>query len=105
MERSYKKDSVLECGTRSGRLSMTSGDTILKRLCGNIATDRFDWRKYCTPQPYFGHAICVTPLHCSYGQIGYTVNLPYSDMPTVEFDWELNKLTIDGVKWKNYLQN
>lgn len=85
---------------------MTTGDTILKRLCGNIAADRFDWRKYCTPQPYFGREICVTPLHCSYGQIGYTVHFPYSpDMPAVEFDWEMDELTIDGEKWKSYLQN
>lgn len=52
----------------------TTGTAILKRLCSNIAAGRFDWRKYCTPQPYFGREICVTPLHCSYGQIGYTVH-------------------------------
>ncbi|KAA5215693.1 hypothetical protein [Bacteroides finegoldii] len=52
---------------------MTTND-ILKRLCGNIAAGRFNWRKYCTPQSYFGWEICVTPLHCSYGQIGYTVH-------------------------------
>ena len=84
---------------------MTSGNSTLKRLCGNIAAGRFDWRRYCTPQPYFGREIYVTPLHCSYGQIGYTVHFPYSDMPTVEFDWEMDKLTIDGVKWRSYLQN
>lgn len=55
---------------------MTTND-ILKRLCGNIAAGRFNWRKYCTPQSYFGWEICVTPLHCSYGQIGYTVHFPY----------------------------
>lgn len=51
---------------------------ILKRLGGNIAAGRFNWRKYCTPQSYFGWEICVTPLHCSYGQIGYTVHFPYT---------------------------
>lgn len=83
----------------------TTGTVILKRLCGNIAAGRFEWRKYCTPQPYFGREICVTPLHCSYGQIGYTVHFPYSDMPEVEYDWELKKLTIDGEQWKSYLQD
>lgn len=83
---------------------MTNDSTILKRLCGNIAAGRFNGCKYCTPQPYFGHKICVTPLHCSYGQIGYSVHFPYTDMPTVEFDWEMNKLTIGGLNWKSYLQ-
>ena len=50
---------------------------ILKRLCGNIAAGRFDWRKYC----------------------------PYTNMPEVEYDWEMGKLTIGGEKWKNYLHN
>lgn len=77
----------------------------LKRLCGNIAAGRFNWWKYCSPQPYFGYEICVTPLHCSYGQIGYTVHFPYTNMPEVEYDWVLKKLTIDGEKWKNYLHN
>lgn len=39
---------------------MTNEDKILKRLCGNIAAGRFNWRKYCTPQLYFGWEICVT---------------------------------------------
>ena len=51
---------------------------VLKLLCRNIAAGRFNWRRYCTPQTYFGQEICVTPLHCSYGQIGYTVHFPYS---------------------------
>ena len=47
----------------------------------------------------------VTLLLCSYGQIGYAVHFPYSDMPEVEYDWELNSLTIDGEEWRIYLQN
>ena len=72
------------------------GIMALKLLCCNIIAGRFDWKKYCTPQPYCGQDICVIPLHCSYGQIGYTVYFPYADMPEVEYDWEMNKLTIDG---------
>ena len=71
--------------------AMTDG-AILARLCGNVTAGRFDWRKYCTPQTYFGREVCVTPLLCSYGQIGYAVHFPYSDMPEVEYDWELNTL-------------
>lgn len=26
-------------------------------------------------------------------------------MPEVEYDWELNSLTIDGEEWRIYLQN
>ena len=76
---------------------------VLKLLCRNIAAGRFNWRRYCTPQTYFGQEICVTPLHCSYGQIGYTVHFPYSNMPEVEYDWEMGKLTVDEENWKEYL--
>lgn len=79
--------------------------TILKLLCRNIAAGRFNWRRYCTPQTYFGQEICVTPLHCSYGQIGYTVHFPYSNMPEVEYDWEMGKLTIDEENWKEYFRH
>ena len=79
------------------------GIMALKLLCCNIIAGRFDWKKYCTPQPYCGQDICVIPLHCSYGQIGYTVYFPYADMPEVEYDWEMNKLTIDKENWESYL--
>ena len=78
---------------------------VLKLLCRNIAAVRFNWRRYCTPQTYFGQEICVTPLHCSYGQIGYTVHFPYSNMPEVEYDWEMGKLTIDEENWKEYFRH
>ena len=38
--------------------AMTDG-AILARLCGNVTAGRFDWRKYCTPQTYFGREVCV----------------------------------------------
>ena len=78
---SYKKD-----------FQSWKGIMALKLLCCNIVAGRFDWKKYCTPQSYCGQEICVVPLHCSYGQIGYTVHFPYSDIPEVEYDWEMNKL-------------
>ena len=94
MKKGYKKD-----------FQSWKGIVTLKLLCCNIAAGRFDWKKYCTPQPQCGQEMCVIPLHCSYGQIGYTVYFPYSDMPEVEYDWEMNKLTIDKENWENYLQN
>lgn len=53
---------------------MTKDDKYLWRLCKNIIAGRFNWRRYCSRQSYYGREICVTPLFCSYGQIGYTVN-------------------------------
>ena len=94
MEKSLKKD-----------FQSWKGILTLKLLCCNIAAGRFDWQKYCTTQPYFGHEICDMPLHCSYGQIGYTVYFPCSDIPEVEYDWETDKLTIGHENWESYLQN
>lgn len=83
---------------------MTLSDkSYYSRLCRNIFADRFNWRKYCTPSLYFGKEICVTPFHCSYGQIGYTINFPYTNAPEVEYDWEMNKLTIDDENWQEHI--
>ena len=77
----------------------------LNRLCRNILNERFDWRKYLTTQSYFGRDLCVTPLHVSYGQIGYTIHFPYSHDPMSElaYDWEMNDLTIDEENWQKWL--
>ena len=109
---------------------MTKDDKYLWRLCKNIIAGRFNWRGYCSQQSYYGREICVTPLFCSYGQIGYTVNFPYSRMPDVEYDWEVvsmqdgdisayswdynyilkhkkwfvNELTIDEMDYKEYFE-
>ena len=81
---------------------MNMENKIIKKLCTNIHNGHFDSEKYYTPQTYYGTVICVTPLHCSYGQIGYTVNFPYTSLPEVKYDYELKKLTVDGVNWKEY---
>ena len=77
----------------------------LYRLCRNILNERFDWRKYLTTRSYFGRDLCVTPLHVSYGQIGYTIHFPYScdPMPELAYDWEMNDLTIDEEDWQKWL--
>lgn len=83
---------------------MTNSDkSYYGRLCRNILAGRFDWRKYCTPRHYFGREICVTPLHCSYGQIGYTIHFPYANSTELEYDWEISVLTIDDEDWREYL--
>ena len=78
---------------------------VLKWLCRNRAAGRFNWRRYCTPLTYFGQDICVTPLHCSYFQIGYTVHFPYSYMPVVEYDWEMRKFTKDVADWQDFFRS
>lgn len=75
---------------------------VIKRLCDNIVNGKFNWRKYCDSQTYFGKLICVQPLFSSYGQIGFIVYFPYqSDMPEITFDWELGKLTLDNKTIEN----
>ena len=77
----------------------------LHRLCQNILRERFNWRKYLSTQSYFGRDLCVTPLHASYGQIGYTIHFPYSrdPMPEIAYDWEMNDLTIKEEDWQKGL--
>lgn len=82
-------------------------DKYIRRLCRHILSGRFDWRKYCTARSYFGRYICVQPLFCSYGQIGFSLYFPYSrvPMPDVEYDWELHKLTLDEEDWRTWLES
>lgn len=60
---------------------------------------------HSTTRSYFGRDLCVTPLHVSYGQIGYTIHFPYSrdPMPELAYDWEMNDLTIDEEDWQKWL--
>lgn len=41
---------------------MTKDDKYLWRLCKNIIAGRFNWRRYCSRQSYYGREICVTNL-------------------------------------------
>lgn len=69
---------------------------IIRRLIGNIETGRFNWENYLTPRSYYGVEICTIPLHCGYGQIGFTVYFPYSDLPQIRCDWELGRINVPG---------
>lgn len=75
----------------------------LKRLCENIKNGRFNWEKYLTPQKYYDVEIAVIPLHCSYGQIGYTIYFPFSTMPEIQYDWELNELLVDETEYQTWI--
>lgn len=86
---------------------MMNTDKYIRRLCRNIINGHFNWRRYRTAKSYFGRYICVQPLFCSYGQIGYSVYFPHSrePMPDVEYDWELHRLTLDETDWRAWLRN
>ena len=50
----------------------------LYRLCQKHFLWAFRLAQIPTTRSYFGRDLCVTPLHVSYGQIGYTIHFPYS---------------------------
>ncbi|MBD5381921.1 MAG: hypothetical protein HDR73_08720 [Clavibacter sp.] len=69
---------------------------IITRLCNAILRGKFAFERYLQPRKYFGWILQTTPLFCSYGQIGYVVNFPFSTISeySLEYDWEMNKLHI-----------
>lgn len=72
---------------------------ITKRICRRIKNKRFNWERFLTPKEFFGVIIGVQPLYCSYGQIGYIIYFPYSSVPNIEYDWEMNKITINNEEY------
>ena len=64
---------------------------VLKLLCRNIATGRFNWRRYCTPQTYFGQEIALH--HC-------TVPMAKSATPCISLTPTCRKWNMIG-KWGN----
>lgn len=75
----------------------------LKRLANAILENRFNESKYSTRKEYYGVEICTMPLFASYGQIGYKVSV-YNDghhEHSLSYDWELKKLTIDGIPYQD----
>lgn len=72
----------------------------LKRLCDNIVNGRFDDKRYRDRKPYFGVDIQTGPLNCSYGTIGFIVDI-YSDKQfRVSHDWEKEEILIDYKDYK-----
>ena len=64
----------------------------MKRLLKSIKSGKFCWEKYLNGGSYCGMLIMTTPLHCSYGQIGYVVTVDGRDR--ISYDWELNEIDI-----------
>lgn len=65
-----------------------------KRMVERITTDKIILDRLCDAQQntYYGKIICGTPLHCSYGAIGYTFQYNGKDW---DVDYELQKITIN----------
>ena len=68
----------------------------LKRLCNAILDGRFKAEKYCSRKSYYGVEIQTQHLFASYGKIGYSVTVYSEEQYDIEYDYELNDLTING---------
>ena len=77
----------------------------ISRLCANIKNGKFNWEKYLVQRTYFGRTIAVIPLHCSYGQIGFSVYVPFSNLPEIQYDWELKEILVGEVDYKEWLES
>lgn len=74
----------------------------LTRICKAILADRFNNENYRSKKTWNGRYIQTMPLFCSYGTIGFTATIfDYNEQIEVEYDWEMEKLTIDGRPWKD----
>ena len=74
----------------------------LMRLSNAIISGRFNNENYRQRKSYYGREIQATPLFCSYGEIGYSVAV-YDNghhEHTLEFDWEMKKLSIEDMPYK-----
>ena len=52
---------------------------------------KFNFEDVMRRRSYYGVPCDVMPLFCSYGQIGWSV---YIDGNKIEYDYELNKITV-----------
>lgn len=76
---------------------------LLKRLCTAIIDGRFNPDKYCQRKSYYDVELETMPLFASYGRIGYKIAV-YQDgnhLHSLSYDWELSKLTIDGMPYQD----
>lgn len=84
---------------------MMDNNQLIRYICRCIKRARFCWRNYLQPSSYYGREIAVTPLFYSYGQIGYSIHFPYSNLPKIDYDWELEELTVDDMDWEEYFND
>lgn len=66
----------------------------LKRFKQIVKNGSLNLEKHCNGSEFkwYGHTVCVMPLHCSYGVIGYSVDM---DGKSFNVDNELGKIEED----------
>lgn len=64
----------------------------MNRLIKAIRDSLFAWEKYLGGKTWNGMFLRTCPLFCSYGQIGYTVDVFDNGRHalTIRHDWEMN---------------
>ena len=82
---------------------MDKQNKYLMRLCKNILAGKFNEMNYRCGKSYFGTIIATMPVFASYGTIGFSVTVYGEDQHLVNYDWEMEKLTIDEQDWKEWL--
>lgn len=82
---------------------MDKDTKFIKTLCKRIRNGKFAWEKYQNGDTYYGKEIQAEPFFCSYGMVGFETWFPNSDLPTIQWDWELRDLTVDDMDYKTYL--
>lgn len=84
----------------------TKDRKFIERLCRSILAGTFAYKKYLQRgKTWYGRETWATMLHCSYGTIGYTVSFPYDYLPSIEYDWETDKITIQETDFEDYIKN
>lgn len=71
----------------------------MKTLIKRIEEGKFAFEKYLGGKTYFGKYLLVCPMFCSYGQIGYKVNVFENGkhVATITHDWEMDKTKCEYV--------
>lgn len=77
-------------------------------LCKRICNGNFAWEKHQNMGWYHiphvqGRIIQTERMVCSYGLCGYSVWFPYSNLPRIQWDFDLRKLSVDGVSLKQWV--
>lgn len=77
----------------------------LVRLCNAILKGRFNEENYRDRKSWYGKKIMTEPLFCSYGKIGFKVDVyeNYDHFCEIQWDGELKELNIDDMPWKEYV--
>ena len=78
-------------------------------LCKRIRNGKFAWENYqnggCYHIPNLGGWIIQTErIVCSYGLCGYSIWFPNSNLPEIQWDFDLREMSIDGISYKQWWQ-